>query len=48
MLTLTSDAFLVARLIISGRDFGVHSFIVQIRSLEDFRPLPGIELGDIG
>ena len=42
------DAFLVARMIIGGRDLGVHSFIVQIRSLETFRPMKGIELGDIG
>lgn len=40
--------FLVARMIIAEKDLGVHSFIVQIRSLEDFKPMPGIELGDIG
>jgi len=26
----------------------VHPFIIQLRSLEDYKPLPGIELGDIG
>ncbi len=38
----------MARLIIDGKDHGVHGFIMQIRSLEDGKPLPGIELGDIG
>ncbi|XP_064382738.1 peroxisomal acyl-coenzyme A oxidase 1-like isoform X2 [Halichondria panicea] len=38
----------VARLIIKGVDRGPHSFIVQLRSLEDHTPLPGIEVGDIG
>lgn len=38
----------MARLIIDKKDYGVHSFIMQIRSISDFTPLPGIELGDIG
>jgi acyl-CoA oxidase len=33
---------------IHGKDYGVHPFMTQLRSLDDFRPLPGIELGDIG
>jgi acyl-CoA oxidase len=44
----SSHTVLMARMIIDGKDHGVHSFVVQIRSLEDFKPLPGIELGDIG
>lgn len=35
-------------MIIDGKDLGVHAFIVQIRSLADFKPMSGIELGDIG
>jgi len=37
-----------AKLIIGGKDFGPHLFFVQLRSLEDHKPLPGIVIGDIG
>ncbi|KUJ19073.1 acyl-CoA oxidase [Mollisia scopiformis] len=43
-----SHTILMARLIIDGNDYGVHPFMVQLRSLEDFKPMPGIEMGDIG
>eukprot|EP01088_Endostelium_zonatum_P011412 TRINITY_DN25544_c0_g1_i1.p1 TRINITY_DN25544_c0_g1~~TRINITY_DN25544_c0_g1_i1.p1 ORF type:complete len:501 (-),score=105.77 TRINITY_DN25544_c0_g1_i1:98-1600(-) len=36
-----------AQLIIEGKEYGVHSFILQIRD-ENHQPLPGIELGDVG
>jgi acyl-CoA oxidase len=36
-----------AKLISNGQPLGVHSFIVPIRD-ENYRPLPGIEVGDIG
>ena len=36
-----------AQLIIDGKEYGVHSFIMQIRD-ENHQPLPGIELGDVG
>ena len=39
---------LMARLFIGGRDYGPHAFIVQVRSLETHKPLPGIRVGDIG
>eukprot|EP00118_Oscarella_pearsei_P020274 m.219063 g.219063 ORF g.219063 m.219063 type:complete len:411 (+) comp39918_c0_seq24:14-1246(+) len=39
---------LIARLITQGKDYGPHTFIVQLRSLEDHTPLPGITVGDIG
>lgn len=39
---------LMARLFIDGKDHGPHAFIVQIRSMIDHMPLPGIEIGDIG
>ncbi|KAG6830449.1 hypothetical protein H0H87_008087 [Tephrocybe sp. NHM501043] len=44
----TTHAIVMARLLTGGQDYGVHPFMVQLRSLGDFRPLPGIELGDIG
>ncbi|KAE9367899.1 acyl-CoA oxidase [Stipitochalara longipes BDJ] len=44
----STHTLLMACMIIDGKDLGVHAFIVQIRSLEDFKTLPGIELGDIG
>ncbi|KAG6809699.1 hypothetical protein H0H92_015122 [Tricholoma furcatifolium] len=44
----TTHAIVMARLILNNTDYGVHPFMVQLRSLEDFRPMPGIELGDIG
>uniref|UniRef100_A0AAN0JCZ4 Acyl-coenzyme A oxidase n=1 Tax=Amphimedon queenslandica TaxID=400682 RepID=A0AAN0JCZ4_AMPQE len=43
-----THAIVVARLITKGKDEGIHLFIVQIRSLEDHNPLPGIKVGDIG
>ncbi|TDL27073.1 acyl-CoA oxidase [Rickenella mellea] len=38
-----------ARLILpGGKDAGPHLFFIQLRSLEDHRVLPGIQIGDIG
>ncbi|OJA14153.1 hypothetical protein AZE42_09596 [Rhizopogon vesiculosus] len=38
-----------AKLILpNGKDTGPHLFFVQLRSLEDHKPLPGIIVGDIG
>ncbi|RLN60652.1 hypothetical protein BBJ28_00025736, partial [Nothophytophthora sp. Chile5] len=37
-----------ARLILNGKDFGVHNFMVQLRDLETHDPMPGVTLGDIG
>ena len=34
---------MVARLVTLGHDHGIHPFIVQVRSLEDHTPLPGME-----
>jgi len=36
-----------ANLLTQGRDYGYHSFIVQLRD-ENHRPLPGIEVGEVG
>ncbi|KAF7968804.1 hypothetical protein HWV62_29276 [Athelia sp. TMB] len=43
-----SHAIVMAQLIVGGKDHGVHPFMVQLRSLTDYTPLVGIELGDIG
>lgn len=43
-----SHAIVMARLIVGEKDHGVHPFMMQLRSLDDYKPLPGIELGDIG
>jgi len=32
----------------SLKNFGPHAFLVPVRSLEDHKPLPGVEVGDIG
>ncbi|KAG8094182.1 hypothetical protein GUJ93_ZPchr0012g20579 [Zizania palustris] len=44
----STHAVVYARLITEGKDYGIHGFIVQLRSLEDHNPLPGVTLGDIG
>ncbi|KAJ1565491.1 hypothetical protein HK096_002472 [Nowakowskiella sp. JEL0078] len=43
-----THAIVVARLILKNRDLGTHNFVIQIRSTETFKPLPGIIIGDIG
>ncbi|KAG3110421.1 Peroxisomal acyl-coenzyme A oxidase 1 [Phytophthora idaei] len=43
-----NHAIVHARLFLDGKDVGVQAFLVQIRSMEDHQPLPGIEVGDIG
>ncbi|KAF9178683.1 acyl-coenzyme A oxidase [Haplosporangium sp. Z 11] len=45
---IATHALIQARLIIDGKDYGAHGFIVPIRSLADHRPFPGVTLGDIG
>lgn len=45
---IATHGVVYARLITDGKDHGVHGFIVQLRSLEDHLPLPGITVGDIG
>ncbi|XP_053382345.1 peroxisomal acyl-coenzyme A oxidase 1-like isoform X2 [Mercenaria mercenaria] len=39
---------LMAQLYSQGKRHGIHAFVVQIRSLKDHTPLPGISVGDIG
>ena len=43
-----THAIVYARLLLRGSDFGVHGFLVQLRSLEDHSQLEGVTLGDIG
>lgn len=43
-----THAIVLARLLLGGKDRGLHSFIVQLRDLRDHTPLPGVTLGDIG
>ena len=43
-----THAIVFARCIANEADYGVQPFIVQIRDLDTFEPLPGVEVGDIG
>lgn len=45
---LGSHALVFAQTIVDGNNYGVNSFLVQIRDKNSHRPLPGIEVGDIG
>ncbi len=38
----------MAKLIIEGKEHGIHAFVVQLRSIKDHTLLKGIETGDIG
>jgi len=42
-----THAAVYAQLWIKGKCYGVHVFMVQLRD-ENFKPLPGIEVGDVG
>jgi len=44
---VATHALVYAQLIIDGKEYGVHTFHVQLRD-EHHRPLPGIEVGDLG
>lgn len=35
-------------MIIHGKNHGVQAFILPVRDVKTLRPLPGIEIGDIG
>ncbi|KAK3102591.1 hypothetical protein FSP39_012444 [Pinctada imbricata] len=41
-------AIVLAILIIKGKKYGMHPFLVQIRSLIDHTPMPGVKVGEIG
>jgi acyl-CoA oxidase len=44
----TTHGAVMARLIVGDQDHGPHIFLVQLRSLEDGTPMPGIKMGDVG
>jgi acyl-CoA oxidase len=43
-----THAIVHAKLLIDGESKGVQAFLVQLRSLKDHQPLPGVDMGDIG
>ena len=43
-----THSIVFARLILEDNDYGIQPFMVQVRSLEDHKAMPGIEVGDIG
>jgi acyl-CoA oxidase len=45
---MSNHAVVFAKLIIDGKTYGVHSFLVQTRDLATWAPVPGVEMGDIG
>jgi acyl-CoA oxidase len=44
----TTHGTVMARLIVGDQDHGPHIFLVQLRSVEDGKPISGIKMGDIG
>ncbi|CAK8683533.1 unnamed protein product [Clavelina lepadiformis] len=43
-----NHALVMAQLIIQGKSYGMHAFLVQIRDLTSHRPMPGVTVGSIG
>ncbi|KGL73967.1 Peroxisomal acyl-coenzyme A oxidase 2, partial [Tinamus guttatus] len=43
-----THSLVFAQLYVHGKCYGVHPFILQIRSLQDHSPCPGVTVGDIG
>ncbi|MCJ1295159.1 fatty-acyl coenzyme A oxidase [Xylographa carneopallida] len=43
-----NHAVVMAQLVIGGKSYGPHPFVVQIRDLKTHEPLEGISVGDIG
>eukprot|EP01083_Nonionella_stella_P158539 516178_1 len=44
---VATHAIIYAQLILGGKEYGIHEFIVQIRD-ENHTPMKGVEVGDIG
>ncbi|KAG0089906.1 hypothetical protein BGZ93_006987 [Podila epicladia] len=45
---IANHAVVQAKLIIKGKDYGAHPFLVPLRSLRDHTPLPGVVIKDQG
>ena len=45
---MANHAVVQAKLIINGKDYGAHPFLVPLRSLKDHTPLPGVVIKDQG
>ncbi|KAG0044795.1 Acyl-coenzyme A oxidase (Acyl-CoA oxidase) [Gryganskiella cystojenkinii] len=45
---MANHAVVQAKLIIKGKDYGAHPFLVPLRSLKDHTPLPGVVIRDQG
>jgi acyl-CoA oxidase len=45
---MSNHALVQAKLIIKGKDYGAHPFLVPIRSLKDHTLLPGVVIRDQG
>lgn len=45
---LANHVLLMSNLFVNGKNLGMHPFIVQIRDLSTHKPLPGVQVGDIG
>ncbi|TPX35226.1 acyl-CoA oxidase [Synchytrium microbalum] len=45
---VATHVVLMAQLVIKGKNYGVHPFLIQIRDLNNHMPLKGITIGDIG
>lgn len=43
-----NHAVVVAQLILNGKSYGPHPFVVQVRDLKTHKPLPNVHVGDIG
>lgn len=44
---VATHAIVYAQLILDGKEYGIHAFMLQIRD-ENHKPFPGITLGDVG
>lgn len=38
----------MAKLVIDDKEYGIHAFVVPLRSLENHKVVPGLEVGDLG
>jgi acyl-CoA oxidase len=45
---VANHAVVMAQLIINGKHYGPHPFVVPIRDLKTHEPLPNVQVGDIG